>query len=637
MKKLISLIVILTFLFISPVAYLLPAESAEKSVNQTSDLVIVKVMDFKGISRFLKAGAKVLAEHEKLVSLKKPSNQSMSAFLKELESKPGVLYAEPDYKLTRSVIPNDARYSEQWHHPIIQSEKAWDTTLGTNHTVVAVIDDGIDVQHPDLKGNIVKPYNILKGNSKIPVGQHGTHVGGIIAASANNRIGVSGVAPEAKIMPINVFEGEIAYTSEIIEGIEYAVKNGADIINMSLGMEMYSRALNEAIQSAYKKGVLIVAAAGNDGVYKVNYPAGYNHVIAVGATTQYDVMARYSNYGKSVDILAPGTDILSTLPKGKYGTYSGTSMATPVVAGVAALIWSKEPGLSNEQVTYRLLQTAKPVKNARTRDDYEYLRVDAAKALRYHLLASPKIADVTDKHTKVSLKYSNGFQGKIYVTANGKTITETVDYPSAFSMTINTGKMPAGSKISVKLVDREGNESWPIVKTVKDATPPTAPKVKGVADNSKTISGKAEAAASMTVKNGKKTVASGKVNKSGEFKLKLKSKQKAGTTLLVTATDKAKNVSKATKIVVKDKTPPALKKISKITKNTTKVTGMTEARTKVILKVGDKRLADTVKTGKNGKFSISIKKQKAGTVVKVILIDEAGNKSKACKRKVLKK
>ena len=448
MKRLISLIVVLVFLFASPWTYLSSAKADGNSVNPTYERVIVKMQNFQGISRLLKAGATVLAKQDKLVTLKKPSNQSMTAFLKELESQPGVVYAEPDYTVTRKVIPNDERYAEQWHHQIIYSERAWESALGSGQIVVAVIDDGIDAQHPDLKGNIVKPFNVLTSNSKVPVGDHGTHVGGIIAASANNGIGVSGVAPGAKIMPVNVFRGQLAYTSEIIRGIEYAVKNGADIINMSMGMEMYSKALNEAIQKAYKKGILIVAAAGNDGIYTVNYPAGYNNVISVGATTQYDVMAKYSNYGRTVDILAPGTNILSTLPKGKYGTYSGTSMATPIVAGVAALIWSKEPKLTNEQVIHRILNKGKRLKNPRTGKYYDYPRVDAANALKYRLLASPKVADVTDKQTKISLAYSSGFQGNIYVTVNGKTITRSLIIHLLFHWHLTQGKCLLAARLA---------------------------------------------------------------------------------------------------------------------------------------------------------------------------------------------
>ena len=142
MKRLISLIVVLVFLLTSPMAYMPSAESVGKSVNETSDRVIVKMKDFQGISRLLKAGATVLADKEKLVAMKKPSGQSMSAFLNELKRQPGVLYAEPDYKVTRKAIPNDERYAEQWHHQLIQSEKAWDTTTGNQQITVAVIDDG---------------------------------------------------------------------------------------------------------------------------------------------------------------------------------------------------------------------------------------------------------------------------------------------------------------------------------------------------------------------------------------------------------------------------------------------------------------------------------------------------------------
>ncbi|MDQ7862015.1 S8 family peptidase [Peribacillus frigoritolerans] len=189
-------------------------------------------------------------------------------------------------------------------------------------------------------------------------GEHGTHIAGIIAGSANNGIGGTGVAPNVKLMPINVFDGEYADTADIIDAIHYAVQQKANIINMSLGDTSYSESLNKAVQEAYKKGVLIVAAAGNEGDMGKNvqrvYPAAFSHVISVAATNSSDKRPSYSNYHSTVDIAAPGDDILSTLPNGKYGWMSGTSMATPMVTGVAALIWSHEPKLNKTEVEYRL-------------------------------------------------------------------------------------------------------------------------------------------------------------------------------------------------------------------------------------------------------------------------------------------
>ncbi|WP_148630555.1 S8 family serine peptidase [Bacillus sp. E214] len=154
------------------------------------------------------------------MTLQKPNSKSMAAFLKELKKNPGVLYAEPDYKVTLDGLSNDPLLNKQWHHNAIQSGQAWDTTKGSQQTIVAVIDNGIDLKHPDLSTNIIKPFDIMANtNKKMPVGEHGKHVAGLIAAVGNNKIGGSGVAPGVKIMLINVFVNDVAYTSDIIKGI----------------------------------------------------------------------------------------------------------------------------------------------------------------------------------------------------------------------------------------------------------------------------------------------------------------------------------------------------------------------------------------------------------------------------------
>lgn len=292
-----------------------------------------------------------------------PKGETTDNVIEELEEQKNVEYAEPNYLFKKMASPNDPAYKDQWHHKTLGTNAAWTKTMGSKEMVVAIIDDGIDRNHADLKGKIVNAYDTVRNRKNIvPKGEHGTHIAGIIAGSANNGIGGAGVAPNVKLMPINVFDGEYANTADIIDAIHFAVQHKANIINMSLGDTSYSEALNKAVQEAYKKGVLIVAAAGNEGDMGKNvqrvYPAAFSHVISVAATDSRDKRASYSSYHSTVDIAAPGDDILSTLPDGKYGWMSGTSMATPMVTGVAALIWSYEPKLNKSEVEYRLYDSA---------------------------------------------------------------------------------------------------------------------------------------------------------------------------------------------------------------------------------------------------------------------------------------
>ena len=174
----------------------------------------------------------------------------------------------------------------------------------------------------------------------------------------NNSTYGSGVAPDSQLVLIDVFETDRAYTSDIITGIYIAVVVDADIINMSLGGYYYNSSFDAAVQYAHNNGLVIVAAAGNDAVNIPMYPASYNNVISVGSTDNYDSRSYFSNYGTTIDIVAPGSNIWSTLPYGKFGGMSGTSMASPIVAGVAALIKSNEPNLSNIEIENRLIETA---------------------------------------------------------------------------------------------------------------------------------------------------------------------------------------------------------------------------------------------------------------------------------------
>lgn len=319
-----------------------------------------------------------------LAALEVPAGKTAEAFMEELKARADVEFVEPDYLIELAYTPNDPEFSVlQYHHPQIETAAAWDRTQGSADVVVAMIDNGMDVAHPELAAQFIAPYDALaKTTGVISAGLHGTHVAGLIAGSADNGIWGAGVAPHTKIMPIDVFEeGGLGYMSDLIHGIEHAIEADVDIINLSLGSYFYSEALDQAIQKAHKQGIVIVAAAGNNGTRSVHYPSALDNVISVGAVSSNDTSSLFSNKGPTIDITAPGTAIYSSLPGNLFGPLSGTSMATPLVSGVAALIKADQPSLSNKEIENRIFSTADDLGKAGKDDVYGHGRVNARKAL----------------------------------------------------------------------------------------------------------------------------------------------------------------------------------------------------------------------------------------------------------------
>jgi thermitase len=339
-----------------------------------------------------------------------PRDLTVSEAVERYDSLPGVEYAEPDFQLLPAQsTANDPDYPKLYglnntgqtggtSDADIDAPEAWDLTTGSLDTTVAVIDTGVDINHPDLKGNIWTNPDEVAGNGEDDDGNgyvddvhgwdfynndktvfdagdgdsHGTHVAGTIAAQGNNSVGVVGVNWQASIMPLKFLGPSGGYTSDAVEAIDYAVAEGVDVSNNSWGGSGKSLALQDAIARADAAGHLFVAAAGNggsDGIGDDNdtapsYPASYDNsnIISVAATDKSDALAGFSNFGDlTVDLGAPGVRVLSTLPGNTYGAYSGTSMATPHVTGVAALIQSQSPSLSDAQVKTRILDAAKRV------------------------------------------------------------------------------------------------------------------------------------------------------------------------------------------------------------------------------------------------------------------------------------
>ncbi|MBI4042358.1 MAG: S8 family serine peptidase [Deltaproteobacteria bacterium] len=343
--------------------------------------------------------------------------EQLREILQKLNSDPNVAYAEPNYLYRTSTagirrLSNDPHFHKFWglHNTgqkignqvgipgsDIDAVRAWDLTTGDSSVVVAVIDTGVDYLHEDLAANLwvnraeipdnnidddgngfvddIRGWNFYgKNNNPMDDNEHGTHVAGTIGAVGDNGKGVVGINWNVSIMPLKAFDREgYGTTEDAIAAIDYAVKMGAQVLNNSWGGDGYSHAMAEVITVAEQKGVIFVAAAGNeeaDNDRKPNYPSNYPHsnVVAVAAGDNRDQLADFSNWGiEQVDILAPGVGIYSTFPENSYGYLDGTSMATPHVVGAIALLWGYDPNLTMQEVIERILKGSDEVPTVRRR------------------------------------------------------------------------------------------------------------------------------------------------------------------------------------------------------------------------------------------------------------------------------
>ena len=331
-----------------------------------------------------------------------PTAQDTAA-ISELRQDPNVEYVYNDVIVSGGMIPNDANFAEQYalqntgqgggkNDADIDAPEAWDKTKGNSSVKVAILDTGIDKNHPDLKGKVVAEKNFLDGGNLQDDNGHGTHTAGIAAAIGNNGIGISGVCPECSLLNGKVLDSNMhGPISGIIDGIAWATQSGANVINMSLGVAADPaelKPLEDAVNDATNQGVVVVAIAGNcgDNNYQANhcsqqnqvmYPGGYGSVISVAATDNKDGKASFSSFGSTVDVAAPGFEILSSSPGGAYQKHSGTSQASPHVAGLAGLLFSQ--GKSASQVRSIIQNSADKING--TGNFWQYGRINAASAV----------------------------------------------------------------------------------------------------------------------------------------------------------------------------------------------------------------------------------------------------------------
>ncbi|MBN2571537.1 MAG: S8 family serine peptidase [Ignavibacteriales bacterium] len=375
--------------------YLINSKIADKKVIQTDKLTPSKILEIKSLTTNLVNKDLRLSKIYKIVV----QDSYKESFFESVKNDPMIEYIQRPVAYKIDFIPNDSLIEQQWGLFRVNAPQTWDITRGDSNIIIVIIDTGIDYLHPDLKNTIYInyqedlnnngildsydlngidddgngfiddimgwdftdrngfPFDSVSGdyldwdNDPFDDYGHGTYVAGIIGAEFNNNIGIVGLAPNCKIMNLRAFDPEgSGEEDDVASAILYAIEMGAKVINMSFGDNSFSFVLKDIIEYAHSQGVVLVASAGNSNSDQPHYPSGYNQVISVGASTEYDVKATFSNYGSTLDFLAPGSNITSTEKGNSYTTGQGTSASAPFVSATAGLILSIDSNLTNEEI-----------------------------------------------------------------------------------------------------------------------------------------------------------------------------------------------------------------------------------------------------------------------------------------------
>jgi len=370
------------------------------------------------------------------------------AVVRALSKNPSIKFAEKDMIVSLTeTIPDDPRYSDEWHLSKIQAPLAWDISQGDGITI-AVLDTGVYAAHPDLSSKMLDGWNVVSNNSDIAdINGHGTKVASFVGAATNNGVGVASVGFNANILPIkvsNLESGSASYSS-LANGITWAADNGAQVANLSY-QAYKSSTVTTAAKYMRNKGGLVVCSSGNS-----NIDTGYSNnasVITVGATNSSDVRAYFSNYGDYVDVAAPGRSVLAATNSGGYESVSGTSFSAPITAGVVGLIMSANPNLSPDQVETILESSADDlIAGVDWHMYYGHGRINASKAVQMALetsaadteapvvsVFSPSSGSIVKGNVSVEVSASdNSSVNEVSLYANGMLVATDTLAPYQFS------------------------------------------------------------------------------------------------------------------------------------------------------------------------------------------------------------
>jgi len=453
-----------------------------------------------------------------------PAGMPETAVLNVLAHNPNLKFAELDYKVEPTFAANDPYVGSEWQLPILKTSSAWDISQGAGVTI-AILDSGVLGTHADLVPNLVPGWNAYdSSNTTSDVTGHGTAVAGTAAATTNNATGVAGIAGAAKIMPIRITDSSgTAWYSSIASGIVYAADHGVRVANCSYGYLFKTSSIQSAGSYLKSKGGLLVVSAGNNGT---NENAGAtSSMITVSATDGSDNLASWSSYGNMVSVAAPGVGIWTTSADGTYRSASGTSFASPTVAGVVALIMGANPSLSSSQVEQLLFTTAVDRGSPGWDMYYGYGRVDAAAAVAAAAssgyaktdtqapavsIASPSGGSTVGGLAAVDVSASDNVGvAKVELRVNGATVATDVSAPYQFSW--DTSKVANGSaSLTAIAYDAAGNSasSASVAVNVANSTTSvaadTTPPVVNISNpgNGAVVSGSVSIAASASDNSG---------------------------------------------------------------------------------------------------------------------------------------
>jgi subtilisin family serine protease len=420
-----------------------------------------------------------------------PTNGSEAAVVAQLKNRPEFKFVELDRRVKVSYAVNDPYSGSEWHLTQIGAPTAWNTTQGSGVTI-AILDSGVAATHPDLQPNLVAGYNTYDGNTDTSdVCGHGTAVAGTAAARSDNGQGVAGVAGQAKIMPVRIAyndasNGCYAYYSTIASGLTWAADHGARIANISYSGVAGSAAIQSAANYMKSKGGLVFVAAGNAGINENIAPT--TSMIAVSATDSTDTKTSWSSYGSYVALAAPGAGIWTTSKGGIYQAWNGTSFASPVAAGVAALVMAARPDLTAAQVESLLESTARDLGGTGRDTLYGYGRVNAAAAVQAALnmplapdtqapavaITAPLGSSSVSGAAVVSVNASDNVGvARVDLQVNGTVVASTTAAPYTFSWD-TTGVANGMTNLIALAYDAAGNRgtSTAVAVNVANAPPP---------------------------------------------------------------------------------------------------------------------------------------------------------------------